>query len=86
MPIVSTSIHTKTHRICERKKLLIICIQLFNLNLTCLIAGVLHKEVHHGTTHKLKTWLSTRASYTRSYSLYIQYTTRVWRKKCSYQW
>jgi hypothetical protein len=84
-PKFFTSVHTKTHRISEQKKL-IICIRLHNLNLTCLVTSVLHREVHHGTTHELKTWLSTRASCTRNYSLYTQYTTRVWRKKCSYQW
>jgi hypothetical protein len=54
-PKVYAFFHTKTQRICEQKKLLIICTQLHNLNLTCLIAGVLHREAHHGTTHELKT-------------------------------
>ncbi len=39
-PRVSASVHTKTQRICERKKLLIICTQLHSLNLTSLLAGV----------------------------------------------
>jgi hypothetical protein len=65
--------------------LLIIYTQLRSLHLTCLVAGVLHRKAHHGTTHEMKTWLSIRASCIRSYSLYIQYTIGVWRKKCSYQ-
>jgi hypothetical protein len=60
--------------------LLIICTQLHSLNLTCLVAGVLHREAHHGTTHELKTWLFARASCASNCSLYIRYTTGVWRK------
>jgi hypothetical protein len=51
--------------------LLIICTQLHSLNLTSLLAGVLHREAHHGTTHELKTWLFAKASCARSCSLYI---------------
>jgi len=70
-PRVFASVNTKRQRIYEQKKLLIICTQLHSLNLTSLLAGVLHREAHHGTTHELKTWLFARASYTRSCSLYI---------------
>jgi hypothetical protein len=46
--------------------LLIICTQLHSLNLTCLVAGVLHRKAHHGT--KLKTWLFARASCANTYN------------------